>query len=103
MKNKNIERYTKDNLPKGKPNWDKLKSLSEEEINTAAQSDPDNPIWTDDMFASAALHISQKKVSVHMYIDEEVIDWFKLRGKGYQTRINSVLKSYVHKHLHKHS
>jgi uncharacterized protein (DUF4415 family) len=28
-------------------------------------------------------------------MDREVIEWFKGHGKGYQTRINAVLKAYV--------
>lgn len=103
MKDKNIVRYTRHSLPKGKTDWARVKKLSDEEIEKAAQSDPNNPIWTDEMFALARLHEPHTKVPVHMYLDEEIVTWFKSEGKGYQTRINSVLKSYVLKHLHKHS
>ena|ERR1700761_5046648 len=98
MKDKSIVRYTKSTLPKGKTDWDKLKNMSEEAIDKAAQSDHENPRWTKKMLEQATLHMPYRKVSVHMYIDEDIIDWFKSRGRGYQTRINSVLKSYVHKH-----
>lgn len=101
MKDKNIVRYTRHNLPKGKTDWKKVKSLSEKEIEAAAESDPDSPVWTKEMFDSATLRMSQKKISVHMYLDQDVVQWFKLRGRGYQTRINSVLKSYVHQHTDK--
>jgi uncharacterized protein (DUF4415 family) len=77
--------------------------MSEEEIENAAKSDTDNPRWTKKMLDSAEVRMPQKKVSVHMYVDEDVIEWFKLKGRGYQTRINSVLKSYVHKHIQKNS
>jgi uncharacterized protein (DUF4415 family) len=30
-----------------------------------------------------------------MRVDRDVLDWFKRHGKGYQTRINVVLRSYV--------
>jgi len=72
--------------------------MPEAEIDKAAKSDHENPRWTKKMLEQATMHMPQKKVSVHMYIDEDVIDWFKLKGRGYQTRINSVLKSYIHKH-----
>jgi len=98
MKGKNIVQYTRGTLPKGKTNWDKLKNMSEEEIDKSAKSDRENPRWTKKMLDTATLRMPQRKVSVHMYIDEDIIDWFKLKGRGYQTRINSVLKSYVHKH-----
>jgi uncharacterized protein (DUF4415 family) len=34
------------------------------------------------------------KTSIHVRIDSEVLDWFKSSGKGYQTLMNSVLRSY---------
>jgi len=97
MKDGNIVHYTHQTLPKGKTNWKKLKSLTSENIQQMASGDADNPIWTTEMFAASRLMMPQKKVSVHMYLDQEIVDWFKSNGKGYQSRINAVLKSYVHK------
>lgn len=31
-------------------------------------------------------------------IDQDVLDFFKQGGSGYQTRINEVLRSFVHAH-----
>lgn len=103
MKDKNIVRYSRNTLPKGKTQWEKLESMSEEEIEKSAKADRDNPRWTKNMLNSATLQMPQKKVSVHMYLDQDIVEWFKSKGKGYQPRINSVLKSYVHKHIQKHS
>lgn len=103
MKDKNIVRYSRSTLPKGKTQWEKLESMSEEEIESSAKADTENPRWTKNMLNSAKLQMPQKKVSVHMYLDQDIVEWFKSKGKGYQPRINSVLKSYVHKHLHKPS
>lgn len=99
MKGKNIVRYNRHNIPKGKTQWDKIKNMSEEEIESAAKTDHDNPRWTKKMLEAAKMSAPQKKVSVHMYMDQDIINWFKLDGKGYQTRINLVLKSYVKKHM----
>lgn len=35
------------------------------------------------------------KVPVSPRVDSEVMDWFKRHGKGYQTRIDAVLRAYV--------
>jgi uncharacterized protein (DUF4415 family) len=102
MKDKNIIQHTRHTLPKGKTDWKRIKSLSEEEIAMAAEADPENPLWTAEMLDSATVRMPQKKVSVHMYLDQDIVQWFKSDGRGYQTRINSVLKSYVHKHTHTH-
>ncbi len=36
-----------------------------------------------------------KKSDLHMKIDTDVLQWFKSRGKGYQTKINEVLRNYA--------
>ena len=99
MKDKNIVHYTRKTMPEGKTDWKRIAHLTEEEIEAAAREDHDNPSWTEDMLNNAHLRMPQKKISVHMYLDQDVIDWFKSDGKGYQTRINAVLKSYVHEHI----
>jgi uncharacterized protein (DUF4415 family) len=35
-----------------------------------------------------------------MRVDREVLDFFRREGKGYQTKINAVLRSYVEQMLH---
>ncbi len=32
------------------------------------------------------------KKKICMYIDADILDWYKTEGKGYQTRINHVLR-----------
>ena len=34
------------------------------------------------------------KASVSLRIDVDVLEWFKARGSGYQTRINAVLRAF---------
>lgn len=34
------------------------------------------------------------KTPVHMRVDSDVVEWFKSQGKGYQTRMNAVLRSF---------
>ena len=46
-----IVRYTRDNLPPDKTDWARLKAMTEEEINAAALSDPDNPPMTPEELA----------------------------------------------------
>lgn len=35
------------------------------------------------------------KKSVHLRIDEDVLEFFKAEGKGHLTRMNAVLRSYM--------
>ena len=36
-----------------------------------------------------------RKTSVHLRIDPEVMHWFKAQGKGHLTKMNLVLRAYV--------
>jgi uncharacterized protein (DUF4415 family) len=45
------------------------------------------------MLESTLLKKPKNKGLIHMYLDKDIVEWFKLEGRGYQTRINAVLKS----------
>jgi uncharacterized protein (DUF4415 family) len=55
----------------------------------------DNPVTTDEMWA---VHRVQNpfyrpvKVHASLRIDADVMAWFKQQGKGYQSKINAVLR-----------
>jgi len=94
-----IMRYTREQLSqmKGLTDWDRLEKLTDEVIEKAIAEDPDSPpIFTDEDWARATVFVppSQRRM-VTMRIDEDVITWFSQFGRGYQSRINEVLKAYV--------
>lgn len=70
--------------------WKRVDALKDEEIDTS-----DIPVLDKDFFAEAELRIPGAKPSVTIRLDPDVLDWFKSQGKGYQTRINAVLRRYV--------
>jgi uncharacterized protein (DUF4415 family) len=37
--------------------------------------------------------ITKKAISIRL--DSDVLEWFKNQGKGYQSMINTVLRSYI--------
>ena len=45
--------------------------------------------WTDEVVAKP------RKVAISMRMDADVLEHFKAGGKGWQTRINEVLRAYV--------
>ena len=36
----------------------------------------------------------ERKVSISLRIDADVLEWFRAKGPGYQTRINAVLRAF---------
>ncbi|WP_244472285.1 MULTISPECIES: BrnA antitoxin family protein [unclassified Methylobacterium] len=72
----------------------RLEALSDEDIAAAVASDPDAaPLDID--WSRAQLVIPQRKAPISIRLDEDVLDFFKRGGAGYQSRINAVLRSYM--------
>ena len=75
-------------------NWEKLAAMSDEQIETTANEDDDNSPMSDDQWKQA-VRLSHKRY-IHIGIDDDILDWFKSTStRGYQTKINAVLRQYV--------
>ena len=55
----------------------------------------DIPELGEDFWREATLVEPDRTEQITMRIKRSVLDYFKAEGKGYQTRINRVLESYV--------
>ena len=51
-----------------------------------------NALTGEHVAVKAVIVLPQPKASVSIRLDQEVLDWFKSQGKGYQTRINAILR-----------
>src|SRR5262245_34604167 len=67
----------------------RLDALSAAEIETAAEGEGDFE-WT-----KAQVGFPLPKRQLTMRLDGDVIDWFKGHGRGYQTRMNAVLRRFI--------
>jgi uncharacterized protein (DUF4415 family) len=45
--------------------------------------------------ARKGLPQSGRKTAISLRLDDEVLDWFRTQGPGYQTRMNAVLRAYM--------
>jgi uncharacterized protein (DUF4415 family) len=41
------------------------------------------------------LPVAKAKAQVTLRIDNDVLEWFKSQGRGYQTKINQLLRAYM--------
>ena len=58
----------------------------------------DIPEVTPEMFARAVVVrklTPRRKAQLTLRIDEDVLEWFKAQGRGYQTRMNLLLRAYM--------
>jgi uncharacterized protein (DUF4415 family) len=45
--------------------------------------------------ARQGLPQSSHKTAISLRLDDEVLEWFRTQGPGYQTRMNAVLRAYM--------
>ena len=99
-KKENIVRYTLEELQAmqaagdTRSNWEKAAAMTEEEIEAAIASDPDEAGMIVD-WSKGTTVLPEPKAVLNMRVDHEVLHFFKRQGKGYQSRINAVLRTYV--------
>ena len=108
MKDENIVRYTSEEIDKqlaegkGKTDWKRVNAMTEEEINADALSDPDAQPTDYEFWENAQVVTPdmRAKKQLTIRVDMDTYEWFKAKGKGYQTLMNNVLKGYVEAQKH---
>lgn len=82
-------------LSVSKKRLDELKASADQAIDYS-----DIPELDEDFWKEATMKLPEPKTGVYIRLDAEMLEWFKQQGKGYQTRINAILKSYYEAHRH---
>lgn len=73
----------------------RARAKTEEELDRDIASDPDWAEIPRDWRKSAELIMPGPKQLLSLRIDQDVVQWFRDQGPGYQTRINAVLRAFV--------
>ena len=81
--------------------WARVDALTDEDIERAMREDPDWADHIDVNWADAEIVYPVAKTAVSIRLDQDVIDFFRATGKGYQTRINAVLRHYMREKISK--
>lgn len=83
------------NVPR--TDWQRLDAMRDEDIDYS-----DIPTISPELFAQAlvrdGLHAKTTKQQVTLRVDSDVLQWFRGQGRGYQTRINDLLRAYMEAH-----
>jgi len=81
-----------------KSDFARIDKMRDEDIDFS-----DIPEMTPEDFANSVVHWglagrNPPKELITLRLDAEVLKWFRSLGKGYQTRINLLLRSYMYAH-----
>jgi uncharacterized protein (DUF4415 family) len=69
---------------------EELKAIREEDIDTSDIPELDESFWE-----KARVVMPESKKAISLRVDRDVLEWFQSQGKGYQSLMNSVLRSYM--------
>jgi uncharacterized protein (DUF4415 family) len=79
---------------KSRTDWKRVDALKDSKIDFS-----DTPELTPEMFARAVvrrgLQAVPRKAQLTIRIDRDVLEWYRKQGRGYQTRINNLLRAYM--------
>jgi uncharacterized protein (DUF4415 family) len=97
QKSEHIVSYTNEELDamlrrgEDRSNLERVRALTEEELEASIDLEEEGePDWS-----SIQVGLPRPKQQLTLRLDADVVDWFKARGAGYQTRMNAVLRGYV--------
>jgi uncharacterized protein (DUF4415 family) len=98
-KNENISRFSADQIRRklargeSRTDWKRAKAMSRAEVERLADRD-EGPL-PDDWESNVTVGLPAAKQDIHIRLDSDILEWFKAHGRGYQTRINAVLRAFV--------
>ena len=78
---------------RSRTNWARIDALKNKDIDFS-----DIPEQGKAFFKRAVLRLPEPKTAVTIRLDQQVLEWFKAKGPGYQTRINALLRAYMEAH-----
>ncbi|MGV0024831.1 BrnA antitoxin family protein [Phormidesmis priestleyi] len=74
-------------------NWEKVDSLTEEEIDTS-----DIPPLTEEFFSKSRWWKPTPALNVLVEIDPDTLAWFKSQGEDYEKKMAAALRIYAEAH-----
>ncbi len=78
--------------------WRRVRALTDRQIRRAIETDPEARPTDRDFWKNARVVMPKAKETITIRLDADLLEWLR-RQKGYQTRINAVLRSYMQAHL----
>ena len=93
------KRFTKmrlgEGLEKARTDWKRVDALTDQDIARAVAEDPDTfearPEWLEN---AVIVRPARNKRQTTIRFDEDMLEWFREQGAGYQSHMNAVLRAY---------
>lgn len=83
---------------KDRTDWERIRKMKDSEIRYTRDAPRSTPADWARAIAHRGLPVPFRKTQIALRVDEDVLEWFKAQGPGYQTRMNAVLREYRNAH-----
>jgi uncharacterized protein (DUF4415 family) len=84
-------------MNRSETDWERVRKMRPDDIDLSDLAEV-----TPEMFAKAVVRKEFKPVppkrQITLRIDDDVVEFFKHQGRGYQTKINQLLRAYMEAH-----
>jgi uncharacterized protein (DUF4415 family) len=88
------EKPTGNTSVKARTDWKRLRTLNDRQIRRAVESDPEARPTDVEFWKKARVVIPAAKQTITIRLDADLLEWLR-KQKGYQTRINAVLRTFM--------
>ncbi len=79
-------------LGESRSDWARASAATAEEIEASVAADADEAGLVVD-WSRASVELPEAKAVLNMRVDRDILEFFRRQGRGYQTRINAVLRT----------
>lgn len=73
-----------------KTDWARIDAMKDADIDYS-----DIPPLTEDFFKKAVIRWPSEKERITILLDKDILHYLRLLGKGYQTKINAILRAWL--------
>lgn len=77
--------------------WERIDAMTDDQIDYS-----DSPKVTPELFSTgvrkSGKRTSEVKEAISIRLDKDVLEWFRARGRGYQSEVNALLRVYMQQH-----
>ena len=79
----------------GRTDWVRIDAFTDAGVERMAADDEENPATTGEDWIDAVVGVPPAKTPINAKFDSDVVRWFRSQGRGYQARMNAVLRAFM--------
>ena len=77
--------------------WERIDAMTDDQIDYS-----DSPRINRELFSTGTRKSGKRsaevKEAISIRLDKDVLEWFRARGRGYQSEVNALLRVYMQQH-----